>query len=107
MTTAALAALCITSANAEFYDGNTLFSRLLGSEQQQMLAVGYIAGAADTLMGITICAPTNITLSQITDMVKSFLQANPSLRHKTADSIVGHVLSQAWPCEQKKKGAGA
>lgn len=99
----ALAALSL-SAHAEFMDGNILLQRLTGTEQQQALGVGYIIGSTDTLMGLTVCAPANVTASQLTDMVTAFLKANPAVRHKTADSIVNYLFSTAWPCEQKKKG---
>ena len=100
--------LCVLSspAKAEFVDGNTLLSRINGNDIEQFHALGYITGVVDALMGSVICPPPNITARQVNDMVLSFLKASPGVRHKSADAIVSHVTSLAWPCETKKKGTG-
>ena len=95
-----LLALCAT-AQAEFKDGNKLYSDLTGNHGAQMLALGYITGVADALGGVTHCAPANVTAGQIFDMTKQYLEENPSLRHFTADLIVSRVLGRTWPCPKK------
>lgn len=105
---AALMALCLAAAipaHAEFMDGNTLLSKMQGDVADRAVALGYIEGVFDVLRGNTHCPPAvnNITAGQINDMVYQHLINTPSLRHYTADIIVGHVLKTAWPC---RKGTG-
>ena len=89
-------------AHAEFKDGNKLLSEMNGNAYQQMTALGYVVGVADTLDTMTICAPNSITAGQIHDMVKQFLVENPGVRHYSGDSIVNRVLSKAWPCVKSR-----
>ena len=97
-------ALACTSAHAEFFDGNKLLADMNGSQMRQMSAIGYIMGVSDTLQGVSVCPPPQVLAGQMHDMVKQYLEDNPALRHHTADIIVGHVLSRAWPCKQQPRG---
>jgi hypothetical protein len=91
-------ALSMSAAHAEFKDGNKLLRELRGDNIDQVHAMGYVIGVADALRGITHCPPSNVTVGQLSDMVKQHLEASPSTRHLTADVHVGFVLKQAWPC---------
>ena len=93
--------LCSTVAYAEFRDGNKLLSEMNGGHSDRMYAMGYIAGVADTLSGVTVCGPYSITLGQMHDMVKQYLEQYPADRHNSADRIINHVLKSAWPCAKK------
>ena len=99
-----LAACCLTlPAHAEFKDGNRLYSEMTGSTNQQMNAIGYIAGVTDALSGVAVCAPASVTAGQLFDMVKQYLEDQPQVRHFTADALIYRVLTKVWPC---KKGSG-
>lgn len=100
---AAAAVLCF-SAQAEFKDGNRLYSEMTGSQMNQMAAIGYVTGVADALMDISYCAPNNITAGQIFDMTKQYLEEQPQLRHVSADRIINRVLSRTWPCKNSNRG---
>lgn len=102
---AALMALCAT-AHAKFWDGNSLHSHLNGNSSEQILAVGFIMGVADSLHGEAQCAPSNVSVGQIRDMVAGFLNRVPNARHLPADALVAYVLINAWPCQKKNKGGG-
>lgn len=103
MKSIAIACLALSSitANAEFRDGNKLLSELNGQFSDKMFAIGYVAGAIDVLSGVTVCAPSNLTLGQATDMIKQYLEQFPADRHNSADRIINHVLKAAWPCAKK------
>lgn len=103
--TFALVALCAT-ANAKFWDGNTLHNHLNGNQSEQILAIGYVLGVADSLHGEVQCAPANATAGQMRDMVAGFLNRVPNVRHLAAEAIVTYVLINAWPCPKKNKGGG-
>lgn len=97
-------ALCATSAQAEFVDGNKLLADMNGSGMRQMAAIGYIMGVADALTSVTVCMPPTVTAGQVHDMVKNHLEANPQTRHLTGDSLVSHVLTRVWPCQRRGSG---
>ena len=96
-----IAVLASASAHAEFKDGNKLLSDMTGVTINQMNAIGYVMGVADTLAGITHCSPSTVTAGQMHDMVKQYLETSPSMRHFSADSLINRVLSNAWPCAKK------
>lgn len=100
-----LALLC-GSAHAEFIDGNKLLSDMNGSHGMQMSALGYVMGVADTLQGVTVCAPPSVTSGQMRDMVFNYLTNTPAVRHLSGDSIVTHVLKSVWPCANQRRGTG-
>ena len=91
LAAAALVALCAT-ANAKFWDGNTLHNHLNGNQSEQILAIGYVLGVADSLHGEVQCAPANATSGQMRDMVRNYLTNTPAVRHLPADLLVLHVL---------------
>lgn len=97
-----LAVLLSCSAHASFKDGNKLYAQMQGTTVEQLNAVGYITGVADVLDGVSVCAPTNVTAGQLSDMVKKYLESYPQVRNFTADILIQRVLSTAWPC---KKGS--
>ena len=100
-----LAALC-GSAHAEFLTGNTLLQKLNGSAIESMVGLGYVMGVFDAAQGVEHCPPDHVTAGQVKDMVKLHLENTPSTRHFVADVQVRYVLGKAWPCADKKKGAG-
>lgn len=94
-------------AHAEFWDGNTLLSRISGSVGEQNVATGYVMGVADVHHNTTQCAPEGVTSGQIRDMVRNYLTNTPAVRHLPADLLVLHVLKGTWPCaNNQRKGGG-
>lgn len=90
------------AAHAEFLDGNMLLQRMNSAkEQDQSLALGYVAGAADALHGVGYCPSANVTLQQAYDLVKLFLVEMPQHRAHSADVIIFGVLKTAFPCKPK------
>jgi hypothetical protein len=73
-------------ASAEFLTGNDLLSRINSEETiHRMFALGYVAGVSDAQQHVFSCPPLGVTNGQVRDVVKSYLEANPGIRHKTAD----------------------
>ena len=103
-----LVALMARTAHAEFWDGNTLLQRMTGNHSEQMNALGYVMGVADSYNGKEFCPRSgNITSGQINDVVKVYLERNPSLRHLTGDLLTMVALSQVWPCpKNNQRGNG-
>lgn len=101
-----IAAVLATSAQAAFYDGNKLLSRLQDrSGTNYLAALNYVMGVSDAFHGVTHCAPETVTAGQITDMVQRHLENLPSVRHHAADLHIEYVLRQAWPCADRKSKA--
>ena len=101
-----ITALLCGSAQAQpssvLYSGQDLLNRMTSS---LALVHGYIAGVADSQAGITICIPPGqVTLGQMTDMVKQALERVPSERHLAADIYVQATLSNRWPCGRRGGG---
>jgi hypothetical protein len=84
------------------YSGQELYNKL---SNDRLSAMGYIAGVADSQSGVTVCIPPGqITLGQMSDMVKQTLERIPSERHLSADIFVQATLEKRWPCA--KRGTG-
>jgi len=88
-------------ASAEFMSGNSLYSKMNGDFGEKMLALGFIQGVYDVYVSVTFCSPNNVTVGQVSDMVRSYFDNNPSIRHKTAESLINQALKQAWPCANR------
>ena len=94
-------------ARAEFWTGNDLHANLTSSDVMlKMQALGYIMGAYDVGVSLFFCPPNqrNITAGQINDIVKQYLERNPSTRNRTADQLVLEALKQVWPCQNRGGG---
>ena len=86
-------------AHAEFYTGNELLNKIQDqSHGQNMMALGFVAGAFDVGFGIIHCTPNTVNLGQIRDMFKNELLASPEKRHLSAESILNQMLKNKWPC---------
>jgi hypothetical protein len=102
LITAMLCSSAYAQPSSILYSGQELYNRL---NNDRLSAMGYIAGVADSLSGITICIPPGqVTLGQMADMVKQSLERLPSERHLSADIFVQATLEKRWPCA--KRGAG-
>jgi hypothetical protein len=94
------------AAKAEFYDGNKLLAKMNSSETlDQMLALGYVMGAADATNTLAHCPPGNVTAGQMVDIVKRALTVYPEQRHKTGDWFVIQALKLAFPCPERPKAS--
>lgn len=88
------------SAQAQFVDGNRLFSHMTGNAMDRAHAYGYVSGIYDTMKTYAFCPPSSVTVGQVNDMVQQFLETNPQHRSHAGDQIVVHVLRRAWPCKK-------
>jgi hypothetical protein len=93
-------------ALAEFESGNSLLQQMKSSNvADQMHAMGFVKGVIDVYLNVTICPPNGgkgITGGQLNDMIKNYLENNPAVRHKTAESIIHDALKPLWPCPQRR-----
>jgi hypothetical protein len=108
----AVALLTASAARAEFFDGNWLNGNRAGylaiqrgakdgpTFQQSAYFVGYVAGVADILQGITSCPPANATVRQVAAVVSKYMEDNPELWARSADSLVSAALLGAFPCSR-------
>jgi len=89
-------------ANAEFLTGNKLLEHMIDKEiMSRMFALGYVAGVSDAHQGVISCPPPNVTNGQVNDVIKSYLETNPSQRHRSADVLIYEALKRVWPCAPK------
>lgn len=85
-----------------YINGNTLYGKLTGEAIDLIYAYGYISGVSDTGQGVTHCLDANVTVGQLSDMVKQYLSVNPEIRHYQADTLVVHVLKSSFPCRKSR-----
>ncbi len=90
------------SAHAQFKSGNKLYEQITSpSQMEQMNAIGYVTGVADTLQWAVVCAPSSINAGQLVDMTKMYLERSPARRHLAADALILELLRATWPCKEK------
>lgn len=92
---------------AEFYSGNDLHEYCTSTNNlQQGLCRGFVVGVFDTRVRLDFCSPegaTPITVGQVEDIVKRYLNSFPELRHKLAYSLVTAALIAAFPCPSRER----
>jgi hypothetical protein len=93
-------------AHAEFYSGNQVLGFINGNTTEHLFALGYVMGAADAAWGVYFCPPQGVTAGQVYDMVTKGLNNSPSLRHKSADSLIAVILGAEWPCKKPQGNRG-
>jgi hypothetical protein len=102
-----IAALLCGTAHAEFFTGNDLLAKMNGGNSYDAsMALGYVTGVFDTALGVDHCAPDRVTAGQARDIVRNYLEANPSVRQYSADIHTRIALGRAWPCPKKNTGSG-
>lgn len=89
-------------SSINYIDGNKLYSKLTGDSIDLIFGYGYISGVSDTGQGVTHCLDANVTVGQLSDMVKQYLTTNPEVRHYQADTLVVHVLKSSFPCRKSR-----
>jgi hypothetical protein len=96
-------ALCVTTTvHASFLTGNDLLQRInSGDHIPYAVALGYIQGVGDAYDGGSHCLPDGVTVGQLKDVVKNFLEASPEVRHRPADLIIYAIFKNTWPCANK------
>jgi hypothetical protein len=88
--------------NAEFWDGNKLYSNINGAVGVgTSAALGFVIGVHDVGEGVLHCSPSTATAGQVRDVVSQYLNEFPSLRHNAAHVLVNRALQRVWPCPAK------
>ncbi len=96
--------LVSTSTFANYETGNTLYAKLISdSGIDRMYSAGVIVGVVDGLdqtrkNGFCFSVPDQVTVGQLSDIVRSFLKDSPSVRHYKAGSLIQAALDKAFPC---------
>lgn len=99
---ALILALAASSAQAQFIDGNELYERMQATGPKLLNAQGYVMGVADAELGTLWCPPPNVTVRQVFDITKQFLEAVPEKRHESASAFVMAAVRVTWPCKPKQ-----
>ena len=90
-------------AHADFDNGNELYSKMTdAASSRQMYALGFVIGVHEMLEGDLVCASDNVTAGQLRDIVKKYLEDNPSTRNRPAVILAGIAMAQAFPCAKQK-----
>lgn len=94
-------------AFAQYWSGNNLFQRMNSTNDgERIAALGYVMGVSDAGQNRLHCSGTSVTAGQTRDVVKQYLERNPSIRDWPADLLVSLALGESWPCpKNQKKGS--
>jgi hypothetical protein len=93
--------ICIVPKTLIAITGNELYTLCsTGNRSLQDLCVGYLMGVIDTLPESTACPPEGITLTQVRDVVETFLRDHPEKREERATGLVAAAVQAAFPCRQ-------
>lgn len=99
-----LCALTTVHANAAFFSGNDLYSRMTSEDDGKVImALGFVVGVHDSFEGEFICTGNNVTAGQLRDVVKKYLAENPAKRDTGAVVLTTVALGRAFPCPKKGK----
>lgn len=88
-------------AYADYYDGNGLLS--LANDESvagKLMFRGYVAGVQDSLNTEYFCVPSNVKLSQSSEVVLAFIKSDPKRWHWAAKNLIIGALNDAFPCKQ-------
>jgi negative regulator of sigma E activity len=101
MLTSAVLLAAAASADAEFFTGQDLLTRMHANDyNSQNIALGYIIGVHDAYRTVTHCSPDNLTAERLFIMVRSYLEIQTDLRVTSADIVIEHMMRAVWPCAQ-------
>jgi hypothetical protein len=92
--------------HAEIISGNRLLEYLSAPSSSYSawgFSRGFVTGVYDAQHYASHCAPAGITVSQIGDMSRVYLEANPATRHEPASNLLGEMFTMAWPCAKKPR----
>ena len=87
------------------YDGNDLLEALKeeASGYERGIATGIISAFSGVAIfsneDLSFCAPQGVRFGQLTDIVKAYLERNPSIRHKAVGLLIINSLQKAYPCK--------
>lgn len=95
---------------ADFWDGNRL-KTFIDADDRMVIGnpsntdpfesgklIGFVVGVHESMSGILVCAPKNVSVAQLLDVVKKYVNENPDKRHKPAKELVMMSLIGAFPC---------
>ena len=96
-----LSLLCfVGSAHAGFLTGNKLLENLNGDREAYIFAQGYIASIADSNNDKDFCIPINVTVKQVVDATRAYLEKQIAYRHINASALVQVGFVYTWPCKK-------
>lgn len=88
-------------AKADFYDGNDLYGRCIGSTYtEKSTCMGYVVAIWDIGDVDERCSAMTVSAGQIVDVVKVFLRDHPAKRHLPAEALVWRAFETAF-CEKR------
>jgi Rap1a immunity proteins len=99
-----LLTICILSIVPETLialTGNELYTLCsTGNRSREDLCVGYVMDVMDTFPESIACPPEGVTLTQVREVVATFLRDHPEKRQERATDLVAAAVQAAFPCRQ-------
>lgn len=94
---------------ADFETGNSLLSKMsyefTGETTPEavdlLMAEGYITGVFDAYQGLFFEATEGITVGQIVEIAKKYLEGHPEIRHQPATDLLLKTFEEAFPLKKE------
>jgi hypothetical protein len=102
MVMALAVAVIPSKGQASFYSAQEIKDMCRKNEARfgDGLCMGFIMGVHDLASGSNeVCAPKGVTIGQVMDVVKKYLNDHPEKGHYSADSVIWIALQEVWPCK--------
>jgi hypothetical protein len=91
-------------AHATFEGGNDLYALMKApgpGSNQEIFARGYVAGVVDSLIDRgELCMPDSVKATDVSVVVKKWLDEHPDKRDYTAASIIEGATMELWRCKK-------
>jgi hypothetical protein len=82
--------------------GDMLYGDCTAVQGSGTFCLGYVTGLSDGLQSLKMmCAPKEVTIAQMRDVIVRYLSDHPENRHLGAISEAGLALTNAFPCNKQ------
>jgi hypothetical protein len=96
-----LALLIVLPVNANYLSGNELKARCVSDNYVNSgMCMGYITGVVDSYNNFVFCIPTGVTIGQMKDILKKYMDENPAKLHESAVDIVASAMKKDFSCKR-------
>lgn len=97
-----LPAAAQTRFGSYYVTGNDLLAMIDSTNTPERLkGLYYVAAISDASHGVDHCAPDQVTMGQLRDLVRINLVRRADIRHHSAAAFVVITLRVAFPCAEK------
>ncbi len=85
-------------SRGNYFSGSDMYAFATSDDPvKEALFMGYVAGVVDANTE-KLCVPAEITLQQVADITRKYLEQNPDIRHYAGRGFVLLSIAEEFPC---------